>query len=146
MQTFALAPEQAVPFLKRRLSPAAEVDAKQAARLIKDLDSEEFAAREKASEELDKLGAPAEPVLRQALKGELSEEARARLQKVVDHLGAASSTWRRELRAIELLESIGTPEVREVLQTLAKGAAATLVTREAQLSLERLDKLGAIKP
>src|SRR5262249_34415832 len=49
-------PEKAVPFLKKHLAQLANADAKQVARLIKDLDSDEFEIREKAMEELEKLG------------------------------------------------------------------------------------------
>src|SRR5262249_14761932 len=123
-----------------RLVPVSEVDAKQAARLIKDLDTDEFAVREKATEQLEKLGVAGEPILRQALKGALSEEARTRLQKVVDGLGSGSAVRWREIRTIEVLERIGTPEGQEVLRSPAKGAAGTQVTREAQASLDRLAK------
>jgi len=41
------------------------------------------------------------------------------------------------VRAVEVLESLGTPKAREVLQTLAKGAAEARLTREAKAALER---------
>src|SRR5262249_49797424 len=47
-------PEQAVPFLQGRLKPVAPVDAPRLARLIADLDSSQFAVRQKATEELEK--------------------------------------------------------------------------------------------
>jgi hypothetical protein len=37
-----------------------------------------------------------------------------------------------------VLEAIGTPEARKVLQTLAKGAAEARLTREAKAALARL--------
>jgi hypothetical protein len=37
-----------------------------------------------------------------------------------------------------VLEQIGTPEAREVLRTLARGASGSRLTREASASLERL--------
>jgi WD40 repeat protein len=43
----------------------------------------------------------------------------------------------RHLRAVEVLERIGTPEARKVLEELAKGEPAARVTREAKASLER---------
>src|SRR5262249_37040111 len=45
-------PAEAVAFLKQHLQPVAAVDAKQLARLIADLDSEQFAQREAATKEL----------------------------------------------------------------------------------------------
>ncbi len=44
----------------------------------------------------------------------------------------------RVLRAIEALEWIGTPEARELLLKLSKGAAGCRQTQEAKASLARL--------
>ena len=44
------------------------------------------------------------------------------------------------LRAIEVLEHIGTAEARQVLKSLANGAPEARRTREAKSSLERLAK------
>jgi hypothetical protein len=38
---------------------------------------------------------------------------------------------------VEVLESLGTPEARQVLQTLARGAAEARLTREARAALKR---------
>ena len=42
------------------------------------------------------------------------------------------------LRAVEVLEMIGTAEARKVLEGLARGAAECDLTREAKAALERL--------
>ena len=42
------------------------------------------------------------------------------------------------LRAVAVLERIGTPQARRVLATLAGGAEGARLTREAQASLQRL--------
>jgi HEAT repeat protein len=144
MLTLVQAPEKAVPCLKEHLAQFANVDAKQVARLLKNLDSDEFDVREKATEGLEKLGAAIEPNLREALKGELSEEARTRLQQVLSRFESGSSV--RGSRALEVLERIGSPEAREVLQSLAKGASQTSLTKEAQACLERLTKTSPAKP
>ena len=44
------------------------------------------------------------------------------------------------LRALEVLERIGTPEARQILLSLAKGAPEAALTQEAKASLERLGK------
>jgi hypothetical protein len=43
----------------------------------------------------------------------------------------------RAYRAIEVLERIGTPEARQLLQTLAAGAPGALLTTTAQAALKR---------
>jgi hypothetical protein len=51
---------------------------------------------------------------------------------------ALSGERLRMARAIEILERIGTPEAREVLQVLASGAPGALPTVHAQAALRRL--------
>jgi hypothetical protein len=43
----------------------------------------------------------------------------------------------RELRAIEVLERIGTAEARKIVESVATGDADALLTREARLVLGR---------
>jgi WD40 repeat protein len=136
-------PDQAVPMLKDKLKPApAPAEREQVARLIADLDSERFETRQKATEELKQLGERAEPGLREALKDKLSLEARKRVEDLLESVRMLSTTPERlrELRAVEVLEHIGTPEARQVLQTLAKGAPTARLTREARQSLQRIAK------
>src|SRR5262249_3833294 len=128
MHMLAQVPEKSVPFLKKHISPVANVDAKQMARLTKDLESDEFEVREKATEALKELGEAAEETLRQALKGEISEGSRARLQPLLDRLGPNSFKRLGELRGVEVLEHINSSKAREVLKSLAKGAAGAWLT------------------
>jgi hypothetical protein len=44
----------------------------------------------------------------------------------------------RGMRAVEVLERIGTAEARQVLQVIAQGAPGARLTREAQEALKRL--------
>jgi hypothetical protein len=46
----------------------------------------------------------------------------------------------RLLRAVEALEHVGTPEARQLLEALSRGAREARLTREAQASLRRLAK------
>src|SRR5262249_12700319 len=69
-------PEPALALLRERLRAAPAIDPKRIQTLIADLDHKEFARREKASEELKKLGAAAEAALRAVLKQPPSTEVR----------------------------------------------------------------------
>jgi hypothetical protein len=127
--------------LKERLRPAAASDSKKIARLITDLDQNAFTARESATKQLSELGELAEPALRVALNDKPSAEKRRRLEDLLKRLDASNSPeLLRGLRAVEVLESFGTPEARQVLQTLAEGAAEARLTREAKAALERRKK------
>lgn len=133
-------PAQAVPFLAGRVKPAAPPDAKRAAKLIADLDGEEFQQREAAHKELEKLGELALPALREALKGSPSAEQRRALEELVGGAAAQGPSGERLrlLRALEALELAGTPEAVKVLKGLAAGAPDALPTTQAQAILERL--------
>jgi hypothetical protein len=141
------APAQAVPFLKDRLRPAAAVDAKRLAKLLGDLDADQFSVREAAAGELTQMGEAAEPALRRALAGKPSLAVRRRVETIlVGPRPVPPATALRTLRAIRALERIGTPEARAVLRTVAGGAAAARETRTAKASLERLGRQSAGRP
>src|SRR5262249_2066928 len=124
-------------FLRKHLLPASSVDSRWIAQLIKDLDSDRFAEREKAAAELQKLGELVEPALRQALEKKPSVEVRRRLSELLDRL---SAEWLRTQRAVEALELMGTPEAQKVLKKLAQGAPEARLTQEAKAALQRLAK------
>jgi WD40 repeat protein len=133
-------PEAAVGLLRPRLKPASAADPAQIARLIARLDHDDFEKREEASKALADLGPQAEKALRKAVQDPPSAEAgrrmKALLKKIED--GSASGGRLRDLRALEVVEAIGTPEARKLLQELAKGAASAALTQEAKATLNRL--------
>lgn len=135
------ASEQAVPLLRQRIRPAESADAQCVERLIRDLDSDDFQTRTKATEELEKIVDGAEPALRKKLAEKPSLEMRQRIQQVLSKLEPSASAERlRALRAIQVLEYAGTAEAKEQLRTLAKGVPDARLTREAKAALERLAK------
>jgi hypothetical protein len=137
--TLGDSPKQAVPFLKERVKSAEEIDLKHVQRLLANLDSDQFTTRDKAAKELATLLERIEPALRKALEGEPSEEVRKQIKALLDGpITVPSGETLRTLRAIQVLESIGTKEACEVLKKLAAGAEAARETRDAKEALERL--------
>jgi len=133
-------PAQTVPFLQRHLQPARTPDSLRIARLMDDLDSPHFEVRQQATAELKRLGDLAEPALREKLAHPPSLEARQRIEQLLEQVTVAGPEGLRVLRAIEVLEQIGTPEAGQLLKTLAEGAPESLLTREAAASWRRLLK------
>jgi RNA polymerase sigma factor (sigma-70 family) len=138
-------PKTTSEFLRKKIVPIKkEVDERRVQALLADLDSDDFAIRQKATEELEKAGEQALPAYRKALEGKPSLESRRRLEDLLAKAQRSredlSGERLRLLRAIEALELAGTPEAREVLQTLAAGAEGARLTEEAKAALKRLQR------
>ena len=146
--TLSADPAHTLPVLRKELRPGRGPDAKRIGRIIADLDSDEFDTREKASQELERLDKGAEPAVRRALAGGASAEVRSRLERWLAQPEKAASAPEdlQTLRAVEVLGRIGSTEAKEILKTLAKGAAEGRLTREAKATLERLEKTTRPKP
>jgi WD40 repeat protein len=139
MARLAAVPGPAVDFLRRRLEPARPADARVVARLLGELDSNEFAVRRRAAEELEKLADLAEPALRKALADNPSPEVRKHLEKLLDGVEKEylSAEQLRLVRGLEVVELAGTPEAGELLAVLARGAPEARLTRWAKGAMER---------
>jgi RNA polymerase sigma factor (sigma-70 family) len=144
---FLSAPEHALPLLRDRLRPAPAVPAGIVRRLIADLDSNEFGRREAASAQLAALGEQVHAALQAALGANPPVEVRHRIEALLADPGLVrSAEVLRHLRALEVLERIGSPEARQVMEALARVAPEARPTREAKASLERLSGRQAAKP
>jgi RNA polymerase sigma factor (sigma-70 family) len=132
------APAQAVPWLREHLPPLKPVEPAQLVRLIDDLDSDKFAVRSKASEELERLGELAEPALRGALAAKPTLERRRRCEELLAKLSVLSSRRLRAVRTVEVLEHIGTAEARALVEKLAGGTPQARQTQEARAARQRL--------
>jgi hypothetical protein len=145
--TLTSTPEETVPFLKEHLHPAKEADPQRLRRLVVDLDSDQFERRQIAQAELVELGDLAEAALRQTLADNPSLEMLKRVQAALERLRGPVTQPQllQALRALAVLEDIGTPEARRLLKELTKGASASRLTREARASLERLERRSAKK-
>jgi WD40 repeat protein len=132
-------PAEALSFLESRLRPAAAPDARRVRRLIADLDSERFADRREATAVLEELGEETAPLLRQALADPPSAEVRRLLEALLaPRPFVRSREVTRRLRAIAVLERIGSAPARRLLLSLAGGETEARETREARAALARL--------
>jgi WD40 repeat protein len=134
----AAAAEQAVPFFKERLRPVPPAD--RYAGLIADLESDRFAVRQRATQELERAGDAAEPAVHDALRRNPSLETRTRLERLLEKLDGWSAERQQTLRAIEVLENIGTGEARLVLDQVTSGPAEARRTQQAKAARDRMAK------
>jgi WD40 repeat protein len=130
--------KDSLPFLAERLQPVAPADPKEVARLIEALDSNDFAIRQKATEELAAQGERVKHALRQTLANNPALEVRKRIEKLLEKLEPWSGERLRARRATTVLEYVGTAEARKLLEGLVKGVPEAQLTEEAKASLERL--------
>jgi hypothetical protein len=135
----AAVPQQSVPWFKERLHAAAPADRARIGRLIADLDSATFTDRQNASQELEALGPDTEGILKETLASKPSLEVRRRLEAVLAKpRPVRSPELMRQLRALEVLEYIGSEDAQQVVRGLAQGWGSALLTQEAKATLARL--------
>jgi WD40 repeat protein len=132
--------DKTVAFVGEQLRPAADPDPKRVRQLIADLDDANFDKREAAAADLARLGPLAEAAMRAALKDPPSAEVRRTLNALLEKLraGPSSADDLRQMRAVLVLDLIGTPDARDLLAKLAGGAPGARLTHDAKLALERL--------
>jgi WD domain, G-beta repeat len=139
MHVLAAAPKQTVAWFKDKLKPAVALDAKRVQDLVGQLD-DQFKVRQKAIADLERMGEQIVPFLdkRQAANPPL--ETHLVIQALRTKLTGLNLHDERlqAFRAIETLENIGTPEARQLLQTLAEGAPFALITTNAEAALRRM--------
>ena len=142
MRTLATASDQAVPVLAKDLLLRKKPDPQRVARLLADLDSEEFRVRAQANEELKKLGEAAVPALQKALKGKPTLEVRQRIQQILEVIdprtNGVSLIPVRMSRAVEVLEWIDNAAARQLLQKVMASPTREEIGQQAQAALKRL--------
>jgi WD40 repeat protein len=142
-------PARAVPFIRDALPPAVSpARVKRIKRLVEQLDSDVFAERESAEEQLRKLGEVSVPALREGLR-----RARPRAERSLEFVRRAKGLLAdldppgpvvpaghalRAVRAVQVLELIGSAEARAVLKALAARRYADRLVLEARRALGRL--------
>jgi hypothetical protein len=138
---FASAPELALPYFQPRLAATPRFEPDRVARLMAQLDDDDFTVRERATEELGRYSEAVRAPLREAQRqGKLSAEAAIRVRRLLDRLdGTEPSPDRlRETRAVQALEWMATPAARAQLAELGKGQPGSPLTEEATQALARL--------
>jgi len=110
-------------------------------RWIGELGGQKFADREAAQKELAALGEWAEPALERGLKAATQAETRRRITALLEAVPHTEKRpdQLRDLRAVEVLEHIGTVEARRVLERMGIGFAGARLTQDAKASLHRLE-------
>jgi hypothetical protein len=137
------AAERSVPVLTERLVASLRPN-KQADAWIAELASKRFAARARAEKELRQLGAAAEGSLRKALAGAPALEVRRRIEGLLEKQGGSGNV--RALRAVEVLEHVGTAEARTALEAVAGADSDARLAAEARAAAARLARLTAAHP
>jgi hypothetical protein len=138
MIKLAQTPAQAVKLFESKIEPARKPDPGDRAipRLIQDLGSDAFTVRTKADQTLQKLGAAAESDLRKAMQG-TSLETRRRIEVLLDRLvnRILTNDELRHIRAVEVLETIASPDARALLTRWTGGDPSAILTVEARKAL-----------
>jgi WD40 repeat protein len=142
---------QAVVLLRERLQGPEAPEEATIRQLVLDLDANRFAVRQAAARKLRALGLDAAPALWQALQERPSLELRTRVEDLLAALPTRGrlllgSRALREVRAIQVLEAIGSAEARRALEALAQGDAGARLAQEAKASLERLARRPSSSP
>jgi HEAT repeat protein len=113
----------------------------QIAELIRQLDHDEFDARERATAQLAKFGTLATTALREAFAKDPSPEAKQRIVGLLSGPSRPKPMPERMqlLRGIEVLERMGSAEARQALETIAKAAPEnSSVAMAARESAQRI--------
>jgi WD40 repeat protein len=127
-------------FIRKRLRPVPKMSEEDMDRIFRKLDSNSFREREAASRELDALGRAAVSKVQVRLKPGVSEEVKKRVEQFLTKhsLTDFDTEELRALRAVEVLEAMGTDAAKQLLGELARGDGTARLTRDAAEAMQRL--------
>ncbi len=139
IERLASDPAVALRLLRKRLHPV-KIEKQWLQVCLADLDSDVYETREAATRELKQVAETVAEELQTAKEKTNSEEVRRRLAIVLEVSRAAvpPADVVRDLRAVAVLERIGSDDAKELLKTLAAGTPGAQLTREAKGALQRL--------
>lgn len=133
-------PQRILPLMQEKLSPIVSAAPELIEALFKELEHNDYQVRQKATQKLRDLGDAATPSLRQALKAKLSLEQRRRIEALLETEKTPRPLTNEELRAVRavhVLEQIGSSEAQALLDRLAQGADSARLTQAAQAAIAR---------
>jgi WD40 repeat protein len=132
----------AAAFLKAQVRPVPPPDPVLLKRLLGELESPRFTVREKAVQELERLGDQALPALRAILRDNPPLETERRVLRLATRMEGplTDGSVLRLMRAVEVLEEIGGADAEAALEALAKGMPEHRVTEAARDALRRRKK------
>ena len=136
-------PAKAVALLRENVVAAEAVNAQWLADRLAELDSDKFVVRAAAQRQLQKVVDRVETPLRQTLEKPPSAEVRNRVEAILKTLqngrsAPIDSEGLRQLRAITVLERIGSHEAQGLLREWSSGSPDARLTQEAEAALQRL--------
>jgi WD40 repeat protein len=140
MERLAASPGQAIALLREQMRPTPTPDERRITNLITMLSSAKYPERRHASSELKQLGEPAWPILERQLTLGHSLETRRRIEELLKASSVATPDYLRDMRALEVLERIGSKDAVRVLEAVAKGCPTMRRTKETKACLARLAK------
>jgi hypothetical protein len=134
-----LYPKQALAYLLGRLQRVGSADKARISECISNLADDRFEVRRAATKQLDELGELAVEQLRRRLAENPGAEEKRRIEELILKTRICPKARLRDLRAIQIVEYIGTRQSKSILEELAKGAPESVITQESKASLERLN-------
>jgi hypothetical protein len=136
--TLANAPDQGVAFVAKRLAwPKSAEAAGQVRAWIRQLDADDFRAREEATRELADHMEAAAGLLADELELTASPEVRRRVEQLLARAKEGGGDDRRVSEAVRMLKYADTAEARRALAEFAKGEESAPLTRAAKAALEK---------
>jgi HEAT repeat protein len=141
---FVATPKESLAWINEHVKPATVVDPRRVAKLIEDLNDNQYRVRQNATAELLQIGDLVVPAIDKALSARPTLETLRRLQDTRKRLVSPvlKGEQLRMSRAVEVLERIGTTQARHQLEKLAGGAPGAMLTKQARAAFARLPSDG----
>jgi WD40 repeat protein len=135
------APQPTVTLIGQRLTAGEVNKVEELPQLISELQGDDVKANLKAAARLKSFGTKASPALFKALGAEPSLAARKRLEEVLQAIGEfpVPPAMLQRMRAIQLLEQIGSDDAQKLLEALAQTEPPTSASLDAKAALQRLE-------